>query len=206
MHKKLLVVSGAIIAFATSVFAPVASASPILTSEGKAVPVGSSLVWLHTGQPTITGSVTVTCSELRLSSKVTVNTGTQIKGEVPVGSAKYSGTGTSGDCTSNLFGSPAAVTVNSKLCFETVTGTDNVSITGCGANLTYTINITGSGVCKYSSAKNTATFRTGDEDATFTVLEQVDALEEGGFVCPSSVKTDYDLDAFTTDGSTVTVS
>jgi hypothetical protein len=206
MHKKLIMPFMAVAAFAAFVVAPAASASPALTSEGKTVPVGTSIVWLHTGQPTITGSVQITCSELRLASVITVNNGTQIKGEVPVGSAKYSGTGTGGDCTSNLFASPAAVTVNSKLCFETVSKTDNIAITGCGANISFTINITGSGPCKYSSAKNTATFRTGDEDATFTVLDQVDTEVEGGFFCPSSVKTDYDLDAVTTDGTTVTIS
>jgi len=207
MHKKFMLACMAVAAFAAIVVAPAASASPVLTSGtgGPVVPIGTSIVWLHTGNIEFTGSVTIDCSNARLTGTVTKNSGSQIKAEIPKGSASITGTGTGGDCTSTLFGSPAKVTVNSKLCFETVEGTDNAKFSGCGANISYTIELTGNGPCKYESASSTGTFKTS-EHATFTVLDQVDTLVEGGFFCPSSLKTDYDLDAVTTDLTPLVVS
>jgi hypothetical protein len=131
---------------------------------------------------------------------VTKNSGSKIEGEVLAGGATYSGTGTSGDCTS-AFGS-TKVTVNSKLCLASGLN-DTLTITGClnaeGKPLpvTFTLEVTGLGPCKYSTAAVSGTFTSNVTPATAKVFEQEAKLEEGSFFCPSSGKLDQDFDLYT---------
>lgn len=198
MHK-LITAWFAITALAAFV-APTASASPLLTSGGVAVPVGTSITGKNTGNIAFTGAFNVACSSVDLSGTVTKNSGTKITGEIPVGGVSITGTGPGGDCTTAL--GSAKVTVNSKVCLETITGTDTLVFTGCGgAPYTATFEITGTGPCKYSAASVTATYLT-NASATVIVSEQVTKKEEGGFFCPSEGKADDDLDLYTTGGAT----
>jgi len=205
MHKKLITTCAAIAAFALLVGAPVASASPVLTSEGKAVAAGTSIKGSNTGNVIFTqGSYTVECNTADLTATITSNTGTKIKMESGPGGLAIGGTGTSGDCTSPAMG-PISMSWT-KMCFETVTGTDNITITGCGANITMTTNITNAGlICKYSGASMSATFTT-NSDATMRFNSQQFKLSEGGILCPTEFRLDLDLDLSTTLGGTLSIS
>lgn len=203
MRKKLVVVCAAIAAFAAFVIAPVASASPILTSEGEAVAVGTSIKGNHTGVFDFTApSYTIICTEANMSATVTANSGTKIKMEIPAGGITTAGTGPGADCTSNW--APAHTTW-SKICIETGT-TDNVIATGCGANITMTTNLTELAVCKYLIASMPGTFVT-NADATIRFLEFALTKTEGsGFFCPSEIKFTLDFDLTTTSGATLAIS
>ena len=146
---------------------------------------------------------------MHLKGTVTSNSGTKVKGEIPAGSAIYTGTGTNGDCTSNLFGNlPVKVTVNSKLCIETVTGGGDTSVTtGCGSNVTFTLAFTGGISCAYSTEKVNGTFVTNSEGAPTTNKAQPAKIEAGqsGF-CPSEGSINQTLDLYTTDGTALTIS
>ena len=209
MHKKLIMACMAIAAFAAFVIAPAASASPVLTENGVRVQatnpdgVNTKIVGtLKAGTNAIfTGSITVTCSKAVLTGELTVNTGTKIAGEIPAGGAVFTGTsGTGTECSSSLFGAATAVTVNSKLCLETITGEDKVKTTGCGgANVTFTLNLTGNGPCTYETPSVTGTFLTGKE-ATVNLSEQEAKGEAtNGAFCPSSGKLDMDFILYTDD-------
>ena len=199
MHKKFMLACMAIAAFAAFVIAPAASASPVLTSNGTAVPVGASITATNTGETLFTGTFNVKCDHVHLTGTVTKNSGTQIKGTIPVGWAKFNGTGTNTDCTS-FFG-PTAVTVTSELCVETVEGSDSVKTTGCGGNIVFDLQVTGLGVCKYETASVTGSFET-NAGAKVSVSEQPASLKEGsGFTCPSEGKLDMVFDLYTTGGT-----
>jgi hypothetical protein len=205
MHKKLIMACMAVVALAAFALPALASASPVLTdSAGKAVAVGTEITGKNVGNTLFTGAFNVTCSTADLSGKVTENSGTSIKGEVPAGSASFTGTGTGGDCTSAL--GNTKVTVNSALCLATTKIADQFEVTGCGANVTFTLEITGTGPCKYKAAKVLATFTTAPADAQVTVTEQPAELEEGGFFCPSSGKLDMVFALTTKAGGTLTIS
>ena len=211
MYKKIMMACMAIAAFAAFVVAPAASASPVLTDKNGgstflAIPAGASITGTNTGTTTFTaGGLEVHCSNVHLTGTVTKNTGTKIAGEIPLGGAQFGGTGTNGDCTSGL--GSTKVTVTSKLCLETVTGTDNVVTTGCvGASVKFDLEITGTGNCEYSTPSVTGTFPTGDVDATVTVWEQPSSKIAGGIFCPSSGKLDMHFDLYTTNGETITIS
>ncbi|MGN6557896.1 MAG: hypothetical protein ACTHLH_07765 [Solirubrobacterales bacterium] len=203
MYKRLMAGSAALAALAVFALAPLASASPVLTENGTAVATGSSFTGKNTGELLFTGALNASCNLGEFAGTVTANTGTKIKGEVPVGGAKIGGTGASGDCTSSL--GSVQVSMSSKVCTETVTGSDNVSVTGCGANIVFTATITGSGVCKYSTASMAGAFVT-NADATLKLSEQEFKRTEGGAFCPSSGKLDYTGDETTTNGTTLFIS
>ena len=203
MYKRFMASCTALVALAVLALAPAASASPVLTESGTALAVGSSVLTKSTGGIVFTGAFNANCSLAEAVGTVTANTGSQIKGEIPIGGTKVGGTGASGDCTSSL--GAVAVSVTSKVCTETVKGTDQVKLTGCGGNIAFTATITGSGVCKYTSTSMTGTFVT-NTDAGLKLSEQEVKLSEGGIFCPSSGKVDVDSDETTTNGTTLFVS
>jgi hypothetical protein len=203
MYKKLMMACMAIAAFAAFVIAPAASASPVLTEtkepnvpSGIAVPTGVSITGKNTGETVFTGAFNVRCTVAHMTGTLTTNSGSSIKGTIPVGGAQFTGTGAGEDCTSAL--GNVKVTVNSELCLETVAGTDTVKTTGCGAApVVFTLEVTGTGPCKYSTEKVTGTYTT-NADAAVTVSEQESKKSEGGIFCPSSGKLDMVFDLYTT--------
>jgi hypothetical protein len=194
MHKKLIMACMAIAAFAAFVLPTAASASPVVTDEGKILAAPATLLGTSTGSPTFTGAFSVVCSKAVLTGTLTKNTGSKIEGTIPVGKATYTGTGTGGDCTS-AFGS-TRVEVNSELCLASGAG-DTFSVTGCGANLAFSLEVTGLGKCKYSTASVSGTFVTNITPATLILIEQEAKLSEGNFFCPSSGKLDQHFDLYT---------
>jgi hypothetical protein len=80
MHKKFMMACMAIAAIVAFVIAPAASASPVLTSNGVKVPVGTSITAVNIGITKFTaGGITVECDHDHLVGTVTENTGTKIK-------------------------------------------------------------------------------------------------------------------------------
>jgi hypothetical protein len=205
MHKKLLITCAAVAAFAAFVIAPAASASPVLTSEGKAVALGTTVKGSNTGIfkfQSSAGGYTIECSSVSLDANVTANAGTKIQLEAAAGGFATSGTGTSGDCTASW--GPAKLAWG-KMCFATVGGTDNVTLTGCGGNLTLTTNITGTADCLYAAASGTGTFVTG-ADAKITVSSLPEKLTESSFFCPTEVQFSMVFDLTTATGGTLLIS
>ena len=204
MHKKLMMACMAIAAFAAFVVAPAASASPVLTEGGVALGTGVSIKATNTGITKFTASTgtVVECTHAEFKGTVTKNSGTKIAGEIPLGSASFSGTGEGGDCTSGL--GPVKPTVTTRLCLET--SGDTVIITGCNGNpVTFTLDVTGLTECPYSAASVTGTFNT-NADATVNVSEQLATRSNSNFFCPSSGKLDMDFDLTTTGGQTLFIS
>ncbi len=202
MRKKLIMSCMAITAFAAFVIAPAASASPVWTDATGIVAKGAKIITTIKENTNVvfTGAVTVTCSKSVLKGEVTKNESNVIESKVPAGSASFTGTsGTGTECSSNLFGAPTLVTVNSALCLTVkAVPADTVTITGCGANVVFTLNLTGNGPCKYSTASVSGTFTTGS--ALTTVSEQEYKLVEGGFFCPGSGKLDMNEEHYTEIG------
>ena len=167
--------------------------------------MGSSLLWKNTGLFSITaGELTIQCSTVEFKSVLTKNSGTVFAMEVPVGNTSFSGSEADGDCTSSTSG-PVKMTVNSKLCVESVKSTDTVTITGCGTNVTFTWTFTVFGPCKYKTASITGTFVT-QADAAVTLKDQLYEREEGGLFCPSEWVTELALGLTTTNETTLSLS
>ena len=209
MRKKLMLACMAVAAFAAFVIAPSASAKhPTLTDPpGTPLPVGASVTAKNTGVTKFTGAFNVECDHVHLTGTVkNNNTINPTVVTIPVGWAKFNGTGTNTDCTS-AFGA-TKVTVNSELCVESITNTDTFKTTGCGANVTFTLEITGTGPCRYSTASVSGTATTNVTPATVEVKEEpASGTGEGnGFFCPASGKLDTDYDLFTTNGVGLTIS
>lgn len=207
MSKKLVTGLLALVAFTVLALPADASASPALTdSEGKAVAVGTELTGKSVGEIIFRdASANFTCSRVDLSIKVTENSGTSIKGEVPAGSTSFTGTGASGDCTSPL--GDVGVTMNSKLCLVSTKTADQIEVTGCGTNLTLSRAITGSVTCKYETSHFLATLTTAPNDAEIRVSEQaIKGESTNSFVCPSESKLDVWFALTTKAGGTLTVS
>ncbi len=213
MRKKLIMSCMAVAAFAAFVIAPVASASPALTETttgGPLIAVGSSIKATNTGVTKFTlerGGQSIECTHAEFRGTVTANSGTQIKVEIKKSAFgvnyTFSGTGTSGDCTSPL--GSVKPTMTSALCLETVPGTDNVKYTGCGANITVTLDITGLPECNYAAASLTGTYLT-NADATVNLTDPSTKEVGGSFLCPDEIFVDMDLDLTTTDGTTLFIS
>ncbi|MGN6588616.1 MAG: hypothetical protein ACTHKT_14280 [Solirubrobacterales bacterium] len=202
MHKKLMLACMAIAAFAAFVIAPVASATPVLTEGTTAVAVGSSIKGTNTGATKFTASTgtVVECSHAEFKGTVTKNSGTKITGEIPAGSSSFSGSAAESKCTSGL----GAVSVSTgKLCLETA-ASDAVTVTGCGANVTFVLTIAGI-ECPYATASVSGTYSTTG-DATVNVSEQTATRSNSNVFCPASGKIDMDFDLTTTAGTTLTVS
>ncbi len=212
MHKKLILACMAIAAFAAFVIAPAASASPELNEGGSTVAVGSSIKATNTGDTRFTltkGGSAVVCTHAEFKGSVTGNTGTKVKGEIPLSTAEkptytFSGTGEGGDCTSPI--GVVKPTLTSKLCLETA-AEDKVLVTGCGGNVTFSLDVTKVTTCKYSTASVIGSYATPlGSDATVNVSEGEAGLAEPNFLCPSAGWLDMDFDLTTTDGTTLTVS
>jgi len=198
MGKKLITGCMAIVAIGALTIAPSASATT-LTESGVPLKAGASVTYKNTGFWSFLGSFNVSCSSTDLTGTVVVNATSIVKVNIPVGNSKLTGTGTSEDCTSAL--GSVGVTVNSQTCIETAAG-DVVKTTGCGANVVFTLTITGTGPCKYSTASISGTFTTNESPASETVSEQEAKLSEGGFFCPSAGKINEKTDTYTTGGTT----
>jgi hypothetical protein len=197
MHKKLMAACMAITASVAFVLASAASATT-LTESGSALAVGSSFTAKNTSSVKFTGGYSLICEEAHLQGSLTQNNGAVVKGEIPVGGVTFTNAG--GAACSSALGA-TTYTFTSKLCLETVKGTDNLSITGCGGSIVY--DMTSAGVaCKYEAASWSGTVKTNVTPAPLTISEQP-AKEVGGlFFCPDEGRWDMAFDFYTTGAIT----
>ncbi|HET9677969.1 MAG TPA: hypothetical protein VFP21_10755 [Solirubrobacterales bacterium] len=213
MHKKIMMACMAIAAFAAFVVAPAASASPELTDPiGTTIAPGASVKATTNNITKFTltkGGGAVECNHSEFKGTVTANTGTTIAGKIPAGAFggnyTFSGTATGGDCTSPL--GAVKPTLISSLCFDTIKGTDNVTIDGCeGKPVTFILDATIGVECKYETNTVLGTFTT-NADATISVSEFAVPQEKPiNAFCPVEGWLDMDFEITTTDGSTILVS
>jgi hypothetical protein len=196
MYKKLMLACMAIAAFAAFVIAPAAQATT-LTENGSAVAVGSSVTATNEGITKFTGGFGVECEKDHLQGTVTAN-GTNVEGEIPVGSAKFENASSS-ECSSLL--GPTTVTVTSRLCLKVAKGTDNLTVTGCGGNVVFDLRA-GGVTCKYETASVSGTATTNTTPATAEVKEQPAQEVGGSFFCPNEGKLDMTFKLYTTGGTT----
>jgi hypothetical protein len=203
MKSKLIAACMALAAFAAIVLPASASASPVLTENGVKVAVGASITALNEpGINTVfTGPFNVSCNYTHLVGTVTENSGTSIKGKIPVGGSTFKGTAASEDCTSAL--GAVKPTVQSELCLATTKINDQLEVTGCGKNVTFSLAITGSVTCKYEASQVLASFTTAPSEATVLVSKQPASGEAtNSFICPSTGELDMPFNLFTADGKT----
>jgi hypothetical protein len=206
MKSKLIAACMALVAFAAFGLPATASASPVLTETGKPIAVGTEITGLNEENTLFTGGFSVTCSYAHLVGTVTENSGSSIKGTIPVGNAIFKGTGTSEDCTSAL--GSVKPTVQSELCLATTKTADQIEVNGCeGKVVTFSLAITGSVTCKYETAKVLGTFTTSPAEATVKIFEQPATGEAtNSFICPTTGKLDMSFTLYTTDGEQLTIS
>ncbi len=203
MQRKL---AGACLAVAAllALIAPAALASPVLTENFAPLAVGASVTATNTGSIKFTDQgITEECSSFRWTGTVLQNTGTKFRIEIPKAAA-FGGTGPGGNCTLPFSESGFYWSFTSKLCLETGSEADKVSVTGCGAKLIFTI-----GECQYSTGAMTGTFAT-NADATMTFAEQSFERTSGLFIgsvfCNTTAGIDLVLDLTTTTGATLSIS
>ncbi|HWN73490.1 MAG TPA: hypothetical protein VNN15_06760 [Solirubrobacterales bacterium] len=197
MQKKLILACMAIAALAAFVIAPAAQAG-VLTENGVAVAVGSSITAKNTGTIKFTGGFNISCEVAHMQGTVTANSGGVIAGEVPVGSATLSNAG--GAACSSALGA-TTVKITSKLCVSIAKGSDTYTVTGCSANVKFDLTAAGT-VCEYETASVSGSFTTNSTPVSGTVSEQP-AKEVGGkFFCPDEGKIDLSGWAYTTGGVT----
>jgi len=196
MREKIILACMAIAALAA--FAPTASATN-LKEAGTTLSTGASVTGKNVGIVLFTaGNLTVSCTAAHLPGTVAADAAGIIKTEVAAGATSFTGTGPGGDCTSPL--GNVKPTVNSKLCLE-VANSDVAKVTGCGANVTFTLVVTNVVSCRYQAATISGEITTVPNNAEINFFEQP-VNEEGGLaLCPDIGKLDMEFVLTTTDGS-----
>lgn len=202
MHKKLMMACMAIAVFAVFVMAPAASATNF-TENGATLAKGASITALNNGEIKFTAGVeTTACTFGHMTGTLTEDAGGKIKIEIPAGNAVFKGTAEKEDCAGGDLGAVKA-TANSKLCIE-VNNSDSASLTGCGAEVTFKIDVTSGMTCAYNSPSVTGLITTAPTDARFITTEQPVKRENGqSFLCPAELKLDMDFVLSTTDATTL---
>jgi hypothetical protein len=214
MFKKLIMSCMAAAAFVAFVLPATASAlnDPQLTKSGGGLAsVGETVVGTgaNTEFTTTAGGHQVTCSTAKLTGKVTKNSGSAVYGEIPKGSAIFSGTGPPHahnglpECT-GTFGN-AYITVTTPLCLKADSAllTDEFIVTGCTSKVKYIIGSTTAGNCEYETTGAVqGDYTTGGAEAKLTVRNTSAGSGatkiSGGFLCPSSgaLKMTFGLSGF----------
>ncbi|HET9676091.1 MAG TPA: hypothetical protein VFP21_01140 [Solirubrobacterales bacterium] len=208
MHKKIIMACTAIAASA-AIAASSASAAHLRegSTTGTTLGAGASITATNVGNVIFTaGELTTTCTSVDMSGTVTKDENGTIAAEIPALNPTLAGTGIGGDCTSPL--GSVKWTVDSKLCFHLPANTDAVAITGCGANVTFTLNVTNVITCQYTTEKIAAVITTDKtelpKDAEINISSQPLAREGGSALfCPANGQLDMEVVLTTTSGATL---
>lgn len=222
MSKKLFAACLVIAAFA--VVPSFASANPILTEPtGTPLAAGATITATNVGNTTLTTSTgTLTCTTAILTGDLTSNaTSEGAKGKITT--AKFGGTGGTQagaeepECTgSNFFTPNTTITPNASLpwCLETPAAADSFTITGgaCGTNgpITFALDVTGVGTCKYireaATEGSLVTDGAGTNENTAAISSVPWELEEGPGLCPGEGKLTMRFSLETENGTPVYIS
>lgn len=200
MHKKILAICAALVAFAA--LPAMASASPHLTETGGvAVKVGSIIKATNTGNTVMTTSFgNIECTSATLTGSVIKNSGTEIEGEIS--KATFTGTGAGGTCTTSFLGNITVTPKKLPWCIKAggKLAADTFELVGakCGStgSMEFTLDSSTVGECTYIKTAVNGTFTTG-EKGDLTVSQQSFTKSAGSGFCPSSGSLDMTFDLYT---------
>jgi hypothetical protein len=224
MYKKLILACMAVAAFAafgmsatsasaTTLTHPTGTAMGTCTGCLKATNVG------HTVMTNAAGETLITCTTATMTGNLDTNSGGSVAGTIT--SASFSGTGTSGDCTTSIGGSVKVTTqvtegvsteVGVPYCIKN-TKEDKFEVRGgacseAARSIKYTLDFTGDGsYCGFQKSSLTGTFTTdATGDAIFTTDNEgvFTRYEQGGFqsiFCPTEAKLDMTFTLETDSGT-----
>ncbi|HEY3553150.1 MAG TPA: hypothetical protein VGK66_05620 [Solirubrobacterales bacterium] len=176
-----------------------ASASPLLTENGVAVPVGATVQATSIGIPLRTTSIgSDECKRSVMHGNVTANTGSQIS--IEVSSFYLECVSSSGFFTMQGQGLP--------WCWKT-TKSDSFELRGgkcseAAKSLTLLWS-TESTSCSFTRTALTGTFKTSPEEAVMTLLDQEFAVESG-FCQPFKLDINYSMETAISPFTTLTIS
>lgn len=214
MHKKILAICAALVAFA--IVPAFASASPVLTEEGKAVGATAGITATNEGEIIFTTSAgKVFCNKSTLSGTLTTNSGSEIAGNVE--NSSYTGTGEGGKCTSEFLGQITVDTAeNLPWCIKAggKLTADTFEIRGgkcseTARNLTFTLT-GGLGTCRYTRANVTGSITTNSDTKELVIgASQTFTKEEvSSALCPTSgtITGTYNLETSVSPFTSLTIS
>jgi len=205
MSKKLFAACLVIAAFV--VVPSFASANPILTEPtGTPVAPGKKVEGTLTENSTlVTSTGTLTCTTGTLTGEIVSNeTSTGTKANLQT--ASFGGTGPvvngEGECTgSNFFTPNTTITPNvshaAPWCLQAPEAADNFTVrggscSGAAAAITFSLDVTGVGTCKYSKATaingTVVTHGAGANENTLRIASVPFLLAEGPGLCPGEGK------------------
>lgn len=198
MKKKLIPIA-AVLATLSAVFASPASASPVLTENAAAVPVGATVQATNVGEPLITTPLgTTRCINTKMHGNVIANTGTQI--EIEFGSVTFFG------CSGPFVNSVEAK--NLPWCWKASSKmtADTFELRGgkcseAAKPLTLLANS-----CPYTRTVLTGPFNTAPQDVSMTVAQEF--TRESGSLCPTPIEPEivYTLETATGENSPLVIS
>jgi hypothetical protein len=196
MHKKIIAASLGVIALAAFALAPAVASAVVLTDKTGVVPGNALLRGTNTGILVWTFSGNkIECSTSTMEGAVVENSGTAFKWNVT--GASFSGTGTSGDCTSSL-GSIKVTTPSLPWCLSSNKTADAFEIRGgkcseAAKSLTFSMDVTGVATCSYTKSSVAGTFTTAVEKSAFSINEQEfsGAGEGNSFLCPATLQWEW---------------
>jgi hypothetical protein len=205
MHKKILAICAALVAFAA--LPAMASASPVLQNSGTTVATGSGIKATNVGNTVMTTSLgSVECSTSTMAGTLVTNSGTLIEGNIE--SAAFSGTGENGKCT-GPFGDVTVTVPSLPWCIKTTKTMHQIEIRGGKCSeapraVTFILH-SSFGECKYTRASVLGTLTTGGTQAHLTASGVEFAGETNPFGCPSSGKLDMTYKLETTGGTALQI-
>jgi len=209
MHKKILGICVAVVAFAAFAIVPaLAAASPVLTENGSAVATGKKITATSEGTSEFSsGFINVSCNDNWMTGTIVKNNGTEIEGTIESASFnnKNATTGLTEDCSSNLGATKVTIpgltneggTQHWCVISNAETGKDKAQIVphscgGSGGVFTFVLNNTPGGtICRYTrSAAINATYETGVTPATLKMEGEPEFTKEetSGFLCSGTGK------------------
>jgi hypothetical protein len=200
MHKKILAICAALVAFAVA--PAMASASPVLQEGGATVATGSTITATNDGNIVFTSNLgPVTCTESDLHGKVVTNSGKLIEGTIEA--ALFKG------CHS-WAGSVTVTPENLHWCIKSG-AFGSFTLRGGGCNeaqraLMFTLDFS-FGQCTFerTSAVN-GTYNSGTTPVTLLLTGEPEFVRvSGGFGCPSFGKLHAAYWLETTNGTGLTI-
>lgn len=218
MHKKILAICAALVAFA--IVPAVASASPVLTENGTALAASVKITALSTKTENAVfaaGSTEVKCNENWMTGTVHRNKENIVEGTIEKAEFRSNLTTSGTDCDGGSLLGPTVVEIpdltnfggtgeKAHWCIKTVPKTDEWELEGrsctstVAPTLTFILRSTGGLKCAYiRTATVRGTFTTNSTPVTLKVTgepEFTGAGEGNSFLCPGAGKIrsmDFDL-------------
>jgi len=223
MHKKILGICAAMVAFAAFAIVPaMAAASPVLTEEGVPLLPGALITATSEGTSEFnSGFINVACNDNWMTGSVVKNSNGAIEGTIEKASFNNkNASGVTEDCSSNLGATKVTIpgltneggTQHWCIISNAETGKDKAQIVphscgGSGGVFTFVLNNTPGGtICRYSrSASINATYETNVSPATLKMEGEPEFTkdEPSSFFCSPTGKIKSLNFTLETDESTV---